>query len=496
MDEVNRFTELERSLDVDPVAAVEAARAWLRERPDPDWRVRLAGILVDGGSITHDPKAVATGEAIYRRTHKRFPDRADIMYNLANALVVLTDLDPRDGSWRARTAKRRREARALYSRAGKAGISNRPIATQALTNLGNALDHQGRWVEAYDAYIAALRVDPRNGVASGCVAELLGNGGARWLAHAESLDALQAQYARHSQDNAETVLRYAGAAAVQTFGALPLGDPAGARGLPTPPQFDDEYRIWVLQNRLALTPFIESIDPKGRLDSLILHSIRTGVDAVEPPPIFAMFNSLKEDFAFTRQIAFDALHRTFDETADYTDTLDYAKYGIASAALRTAQRCAIDLLDRIAVATADYLQANQDPAQVYFNELFQYERPGSPSIVAAEIRDQNHAVVALVEVAFDLEQSGFLNSKRQLRNQSTHRFVVMHDLMNPDRLTTPAVLHLDEAVLGDELLETLHLARAAIVYFCEMVYRHEHSRPDEGFVPPLFLPSHREVRGF
>jgi hypothetical protein len=323
----------------------------------------------------------------------------------------------------------RQEARKLYAVAARGPHVPAVLATQALTNLGNALDKAHRWAEAYDAYVEALRVDATNGVASGCAAQVLWRCVRLGVGDRERVTTLAHAYGRHSHDNAETVLRYGGQHAVDTFAKLPVSEPSA---VPPPiPAGLDDYRSFVVRNRLVLTPFVEAADmQQPRWDDLSIWHLTESIDAPhEPPALFAMFNVMKEDFLLARQLAFSAVQGDVPDPGVYADTLDYANYGTASAALRSAQRLALDVLDKIASALNDLLAIGASPTGVYFTNVW-HQRDGSlRTAVEDEIEQGNVPLVALTEVREDLVSGGYLETKRSLRHSSTHRFTIVHEML-------------------------------------------------------------------
>jgi len=82
---------------------------------------------------------------------------------------------------------------------------------------------------------------------------------------------------------------------------------------------------------------------------------------VRGTPIFAAFNQLKSDFLAARWILplSHLQHGPLKRESIWT-TLDYATYGVAMSELLLAQRSAVDILDRVAVARVEYLHLSGD----------------------------------------------------------------------------------------------------------------------------------------
>jgi hypothetical protein len=264
------------------------------------------------------------------------------------------------------------------------------------------------------------------------------------------------------------------------------------------------YQRFVAKHRLSLAPTIEGLDLSlARWDSLRIGSIIECIGDARSgaPPLFAMFNVLKAEFLAARYLAFVALEGSLPESGKYTDTLDYARYGIQPSALTMAQKACLDLLDKVAVAASEYLDLPGNPAHVYFgSRWFERRRAGEPTRwqaqVEAEIAAGNTALIAISEVAGDIEAGGFLETKKALRHASTHRFAVLHDFGASSNRQSKYIEHHSFDAFVDELVETLRLTRAVLLYFVEMVAIREHrSHGNDVIRMPFTLPDHDWVRG-
>lgn len=397
-DQVARLFDL---IDSNPARAISEARSLSSDLASPKSSVKAA-ILVDGGARARDRDAVAKGVELFRSLSQSLPERVDLRYNLADGLVALTDLDATPvPDWYAATAEMRQEARKLYTSAGRARASP-ALATQALTNLGNALDKAHRWAEAYDAYAEALRIDPANGMASGCAAQLVWRCVRLGLGDRGRLTALAQEYGRHAQNHDDEVRRYGGAHASETFRRLPVGDASGRT--PDSPRGLDAYRAFAVEQRLVLVPFVEATDmSERRWDALSVTHFTESVDtAFEPPALFAMFNTMKEDFLLARHLAHVALKEGLPDPGVYVDTLDYANYGTRTAVLRLAQRLAVDVLDKIAGAVNEILGMGLSPQTVHFTNLWRQKDGSFRPAIAEEMRRGNQPLIALSEMREDL----------------------------------------------------------------------------------------------
>ncbi|MFT4574824.1 MAG: hypothetical protein ACI85E_002031, partial [Marinomonas primoryensis] len=113
--------------------------------------------------------------------------------------------------------------------------------------------------------------------------------------------------------------------------------------------------------------------------------------------------------------------------------MDYACFGVNESALALAQRSALDILDKVAVATLSYLEVGGAKRTSFKEAWFKKRKEKDdkeefkPKILQ-EIENGNTALLALTEVSRDLSnKSGYLFEKQASRNSSTHRFTVLHD---------------------------------------------------------------------
>lgn len=189
------------------------------------------------------------------------------------------------------------------------------------------------------------------------------------------------------------------------------------------------------------------------------------------------------------------------ETGRYTDTLDYAIYGIDQSLLVLSQRAALDLLDKIAVTTTEYLDLGDKARSVYFRTRWheQGKRPEQRDwqpAIRDEIERGATSLVALAELAEDIDVGGSLSSRRETRHAGTHRLVVLHDQGCRPSRPSRYILHQEESQFVETVIESLRTARAAILYFVAFVNRREarNHREAKGPLGTMYAPPHEWVR--
>ncbi|RQV19827.1 hypothetical protein DF030_23235 [Burkholderia cenocepacia] len=504
-----RWAQLKALLDNDPDEAVKQALEINLDVPEPErsnLMILRASTLVDGGALTQQHDAIEEGLALFRDLHNRLP-RADITYNLANGLIAAAGSPPHGPNWldhQERTREHRAEARRCFWKVAQDPRADSALKTQAWTNLANQFSISYRLGEAHDAWLAALEIDPENGVAASSAAHsllwLYERGGCSDMTRIEAI--MLAKIAHRHIDRA---VEYAGAQAAEKITAF-------ARELEDSPSrspHTDPFIEWVERERLTLAPAVERIDPTlGKLDWLMLPGIleRKFDTGVTPPPVFAMFNMLKSDFVLARDLAWRAADESvWPTTGRFGDTLDYATYGPDVSALILAHRTALDLLDKIAVTANHYFGFGQPPDRVTFGKLWRGNpdkvtgiRPLSDQVENV-IRSGVSALYGLVELAEDYDNiAGILHSQKNLRNAGTHRFVVLHDFGDLEHIRqSPEIEHHRREQFTHEVLRALRVARSAIQMLALSISQHEHSLRQQttGIVGSLLVPDHDWIRG-
>jgi hypothetical protein len=178
-------------------------------------------------------------------------------------------------------------------------------------------------------------------------------------------------------------------------------------------------------------------------------------------------------------------------------------YGICESLFTLAQRSAIDILDRIAVAASEYLRIKEPPNSIYFwrrwhvTEGNSLKRPLEwQPVITNEIDKGNTALIALAELAEDIAADGYLQPKRTLRHKSTHRFVILHDMGGSGSRESRYVTHFNVEDFKIQTISALKLVRAALFYFVEMIAIHETQlERKEGSSVSLEVPLHHWIRG-
>jgi tetratricopeptide (TPR) repeat protein len=495
--------ELNALVDADPVKAIAAVRTstTFARLSKTNAQIIKSAIFIDAGSRIRSENAISEGCDILRKLAINAPKDHNLSYNLANGLIAKADVLPvKRPDWYLSTADLRREARRLFQKVADSNSSDE-IKGRAVTNLGNSLYKANRWVEAYDNYFKALEFDPSNAVASTMAAKVLHMCIERRIGDQKVLQAIAAKHLKSAKVNIERLQELGGERAIQQFKTLLQQTDSDV------PQVSftasSKYEKFVFENRLALSPTIGGFAMSlKRWDNLKILSITEGLNKdFNIPPIFTMMNTLKGDFLAARRMAFDAIHHGPKDTGSYSDTLDYAVYGIRSSLLIFAQRACLDILDKIAVALTEYFELGDNKKSIYFHHSRWFtkqskivtKRSWHPNFLKS-INNGNGAIIALAEMALDLEENGFLCEQKELRRAGTHRFVVLHDIGKSPSRECPYIDHFNTEDFKQIILHSLRLARAAIIYFVELIAFEERARSKGLKAFPLVVSEHHKIR--
>lgn len=496
--------------------------------------LQSAGVLIDAAVRGRNVDSLWLAEAwltdvLAFDKLEDLPDAiSDALYFRGNARVAIADqhtdnrmtVAPREQwpleEWPLERAVARWEMRDLL-RAGRSDLrwgarlaGDGARRGGGLCNLANTLDHSGRWIEAYDAYVGALAADSTNGNAAGNAAVLIERViGAGWDFEGH-LCSLYDHYLTMAKTNRDGTVRVAGERAAERFDAMKLlGSHAPLRFDPEQqdPDLDDPYQRWVVDNRLALVAGLEGVgagEVEGRWDTITLRQVSSSDPAADMPAIVSMLNVLKADYLVARRLGYEAW-KALDEGGGwrqddsdpgvYVETLQYAVVGELSSKLVLAHRAALDVLDKTAVSVNEHFAIGDRPDKTNFRH-FWFE----PNKKAQTTEDKQRTlresllavptlatgVLSMAELAYDMGNGGVYAEAQAVRNAGTHRFVLVHhgykDVQSTDSMHA---MELQEMV--ETTLESLAVARAAYTYLVAMVSAYE-ARTMTGSGTLLTLP--------
>jgi len=219
-------------------------------------------------------------------------------------------------------------------------FENAHLIAQILTNLGNAMDHVGRFIEAIFYWHLALAIMPGFGMAIGNLgkglfnyARVLFDEGHRFIFCKFAFKYLQkATKGRQVYEEARRDFAKIAKTISDRYGHdnlvadMDLNNFSLGRS-----KIEITYREWCLSNGLFLNPLNDFVYAKMvSHDSFFLPSITAGLN--DPPIYHTIYNQLKQEYVTARYLLFEAISESKPHFSDkgnlQVDTLDYAVYSL------------------------------------------------------------------------------------------------------------------------------------------------------------------------
>lgn len=490
------------------------------EGPQPITDQLRAIAYTHAGAMTRDRALLQRAVAMWRRAGG--DKNSHMGYNLANAELELWYLLVRGRGYVPALQDDRahlNEARVLFRRAGQDESVPEEIRVQALTNLGNSYDSEGRDIEAIVAYDEVLALNPNFGMALGnkgtalkYVAPFAGKHQPTVLA--EAVTALDAAL----KDEAG-IVQFGGTSALEHFrerrAAIKV-KPGIVHKPHEHPEWQDPHLRWCAEHELFLHVSLSCLsEAYEELDALYFSGITVGLDDAEQRranDLIDAFNALKQDFIAARYLLWLAAGAdspirehaaAITARGGYLDTLRYARWGPRTGLATQAFAAASNLLDKIAGAVHIYYRTARKSQGVYFRYLWHPRHADhKPDVMDPELVEAapTRGLRALCDLSCELESHTALNELLERRHAATHRFVVVRRL--PGTGNEPAgdwLEYVDWDDLVSGAITLLRTARSALIYLARTIDIEEHRRKKQreeaaaatgkpAITPPLPLP--------
>lgn len=405
---------------------------------------------------------------------------------------------------------------------GERGTLSDRRRAQVLTNLGNALSHCGRLVDAIRAFDQALESVPNHGMA-------MMNRGDALLRYSRLQPRTRDQRVLgitsfcelHNSLNYDLTpeARRHAKGLVQQFqthnpGVNPSdGPPLHDHSLGESDE-EEQYRRWVLERRLFLNPLNELGDVSmAAEDPLTLPGVRGEIG--DGPYPHSFFSQLKQEYASARYLLYESSSSSgphySDRHVSVVDTLDRPAFSLRAEKMKAAYRAAYSLLDKIGFFVNDYFEIGLGEWKVNFKTIWFETRNREQIRPEFKDRDHNRPLQGLFWLSKDLyerEAEGFdrpLDPRGKeiwdLRNALEHRYVKLL------RREFPEADLRDEPPLGDDRLArqisiqefedlTVHLfrlTRAGMINLHLAVYVEELQKAEEEGDEGVFTRSVRTL---
>lgn len=379
---------------------------------------------------------------------------------------------------------------------------------QIYTNLGNALNHIGRFIEAIEYWDRAIVAVPKfamaygnRGIGFGYYAGTHydpGHEGVLMLTAFASLSEACAEDAIfdsvYQNKAAEDFSKKMNA--IWSHYDIPhisentdFENHSMGRG-----KKERAYRQWCLENRLFLNSLNDiAPSPIAAQDILTLPSLTVHIDnGPNMPIVINYFNLIKQEFCSARYALYEGI---IYENVHFSDrkvllynTLDYPAHGFAIERIKMAFRVAYAVFDKLAFLLNIYLNLKHPERHVNFRNVW-LTKNGDLHPALNDLK--NWPMRGLFWLSKDIFESSFRESTEpdskdlyELRNHLEHKFVSVHDsffrTISPNLMDMPKTGIFDISVddLIAKTLRQLKLARSAIIYLSLAIHVEEKRRAD------------------
>lgn len=461
--------------------------------------------------------------------------KAELNYFRANAWSVLRSARHRQGGvWEWDQVELLNEVYFLRLAVRGEGFSELASLRRAqiLVNTGNALNHLGRTIEAFEYWKRALKTVPNFGMA-------LINMGIGYREYAKMLydTGHQAVGLKHAYDlftattlqgviwdglENSAIRTEAGRYASEIFEHVDVEacdlDSLDDYSLGNS-EVETEYRGWILDNGLFLSPLNDMAKYSAAAhDPFHLPNMVRPVN--EPPKVIGLFNQLKQEYVSARHILWEGIKGREDHLEHYSDsdvllydTLDFPVYSISMEKVKIAFRAAYSLFDKIAFFINEYWELGVPVAKVNFHTIwFDYSKKTKKTTLKVAFGErENLPLRGLYWLSKDFIEKTTGNQKialgevmepeaeglRSVRNHLEHKYLKVYEGILGEGSTRSDSLYLDEGLafrisatqLTDKSIRLMRLARAAMLYLSLAVHREESLRAeaDDGLIVPMDL---------
>jgi tetratricopeptide (TPR) repeat protein len=468
-------------------------------------QANLGAVCIDLGMITANADLVKQGveysETLLLDTLAE--DRtANQYYNTANGYLTLAEFNFTASLQAGCIDKSYRKAKGYFEQAIAILKSQGPksdpcLCQQVLVNYANCLNFVAyRKIEAITFYEQALSINPQMAMALANKAEALYE--LAWLTHgyrhrfvleAQHLfdQALEQDLSFHARQHFEaqrtTVQRFIDAHKEIEPEDIAVSEPIS--------EFHHFLSNFCLKHQLFLTPTSILGDTTSSVagDPMFISRMITTIDDYDKFERYITFlNEIKLDYVLARyQLVQSQFKSEFidaaNEDVETYHTLDYALYSVYIQMLKTSLRLATDILDKVAFFVYDYYSVKDlDQRSVDFKTLW------SPKKTPLKLRSplagkQNPFLFALLDLSLDLRENGPLDWIYDRRNALTHRFLVVHDMLRTKHQQNPDIPRIELDALLQEAINTMQVARLAVMYLVMLVdYEEGLNRAEERYV--------------
>ena len=437
--------------------------------------------------------------------------KAQMYYSLATATDTVSRLSDNDVEKREDSIKKQlyyyRESLKIIKteefNVPKYMAHTRSLQACLLTNYGNTLRECGRVISAIEQYKNALGYYPFFPMA-------MGNLGCCYMQYAYLLGYNQEFYRdclnRHSYlllndalESKDPNIYIEGkayfASQLSRFHIDYrefLSNPIAYDELKIKTKKENEYRQWVLDNNLFLSPLNDLIDKNISFAKDTIGINRMLTSAEETMPVaFGMFNQLKQEYISARFLLYESIAvngkvHFSDFNTNLTETLEYAQFSLRVEKLKIAFKTIYGILDKIAYFLNVYYDLGIPERSVNYRSVWRDETNGKKHKNVLNI-DENFALASLYWICQDFDETFGKDSNpglkrlRKIRNFLEHKYTIVTWFYNDKKPLKEHVeaLYISENELYECTIELFKVVREAVICLALCVNVEEDKKIDK-----------------
>lgn len=494
--------------------------------------IKCVGALIDLSDDARSKPGIQRAFGMLKEIEQRTltpAQQATLHYFRANAWHGKRQMMPTHGPRQWEDPERQEQILALFMARNHAGFASlhKVRRCQILTNLGNQFNHVGRFVEAIELWDQALDILPNFAMAHGSRGsglkyyglvseddydrEVLLLAAHKAFVSATARGALwDSVYPPEVKNKFKTEARLLAErldlAAIEND--LDLNSPALGRS-----KQEQAYRRWCLEHRLFLNPLNDlGSHPIAAHDYLMLPSLTVPFSEEAMPAIIGLYNQMKQEFAFARFLLFEGKEDEQSDRLHFADrrlrlhnTLDDARFSMATEKQRTSFRLAYSVLDKVGYLINSYWQLGTEPHRVGFRSVWYDQTSDTPKLHTRFKSHLNWPLHGLFWLSKDLFDDNFqrvtnpdAQSLSIIRNHLEHKYLQVHESRVPhDPIAGSLGYSISNNDFASKALRLLKIARAAMIYLPLAVHMEERQRRHNSkaeFVIEMPLTSYDDIR--
>lgn len=377
------------------------------------------------------------------------------------------------------------------------------------TNLANALNHVGRFVEAIDLWDKVLSEDPdyamsvgNRGIAFLWYGKYLYDPGHQRIFLNESYHKIKRAIKLGLEDHAAVEMQewldhLLELHDWESFHFQPENESRGDS------EREKSYRTWCLNHKLFLNPLNDLWkDDIAANDVLTFPSLTVKLENSRrgmPPEVYGIYNQLKQEYVSARYMLFDAINESqegvhfADKRVKLYDMLDYRNYRLWIEKVKMAFLGVHAIFDKIAYLINEYLELNQPARRISFKTCWFNNGKAGDGFVPAFDASQNWPLRGLYWISKEFVGEKEISSSLQpdawhiaeIRNHIAHKYLKVFDHSLVDTKSWRCAkgheweYPISERELINQTLKLLNLVRSALIYVSLAAYDEERRKLSE-----------------